>query len=54
MPETSVAVSGVKSLINALDGFLQPFYRVFDRVHSQGHAHMYVDGRMRQFDRCHG
>jgi SRSO17 transposase len=51
MPEASVPESSVKSLINALDGFLQPFYRLFGYVPSQGHARMYIAGRMQQLDR---
>jgi len=51
MPEASVPESSVKSLINALDGFLQPFYSLFGYAPSHGHAHMYVAGRMQQLDR---
>lgn len=51
MPEAHVPESSVKSLINALDRFLQPLYGLFGYAPSQGHARMYIAGRMQQLDR---
>ena len=51
MPESKVVESSIRFLVEALDRFLEPFYRLFGTKPSQGHARMYVGGRMQRLDR---
>lgn len=51
MPESKVVESSIEFLVEALDKFLEPFYRLFGTKPSQRHAHMYVGGRMQRLKR---
>lgn len=51
MNESNVPVSSIVSLLPALEGFLEPYYRLFGRKELHGHARMYVAGRMARLDR---
>lgn len=51
MPESHVPESSITSLVDGVDRFLEPLYGLFGYKPSQGHARMYICGRMWQLER---
>lgn len=51
MPEATVVELSIRRLVEGIDVFLKPFYRMFGTKPSQGQARRYVAGRMQQLDR---